>query len=51
MILDHLGELHHRFGARGSCLYLIRPDGYLGYRAMPPDAGKLAHYLGRIFVS
>jgi 2-polyprenyl-6-methoxyphenol hydroxylase-like FAD-dependent oxidoreductase len=50
-ILDHLGELHHRFGARGPCLYLVRPDGYLGYRAMPPDAGKLANYLKRIFVS
>jgi 2-polyprenyl-6-methoxyphenol hydroxylase-like FAD-dependent oxidoreductase len=47
---DHRGELHHRFGARGPCLYLIRPDGYLGYRAIPPDAGKLAKYLGRIFI-
>ena len=49
-LLDHLGELHHRFGARGPCLYLVRPDGYLGYRAMPPDAGKLASYLARLFV-
>ena len=49
MLLDHLGGLHHRFGARGPCLYLIRPDGYLGYRAMPPDSGKLTSYLGRIF--
>jgi 2-polyprenyl-6-methoxyphenol hydroxylase-like FAD-dependent oxidoreductase len=50
-VLDHLGELHHRFGARGPCLYLVRPDGYLGYRSMPPDSAKLASYLGRIFVS
>jgi 2-polyprenyl-6-methoxyphenol hydroxylase-like FAD-dependent oxidoreductase len=49
-LLDHLGELHHRFGARGSCLYLIRPDGYLGYRSMPPDPGKLSGYLARIFL-
>ena len=49
-LMDHLGELHHRFGARGPCLYLVRPDGYLGYRAMPPDPGKLAGYLRRIFI-
>lgn len=48
-LFDHLGELHRRFGARGPCLYLIRPDGYLGYRAIPPDAGKLADYLEKIF--
>ena len=51
ILFDHLGELHRRFGARGPCLYLIRPDGYLGYRAIPPDATKLAEYLRRIFVA
>ncbi len=49
-LLDHLGELHHRFGARGACLYLVRPDGYLGYRAMPTDSARLAIYLERIFL-
>jgi 2-polyprenyl-6-methoxyphenol hydroxylase-like FAD-dependent oxidoreductase len=48
-LLDHMGELHRRFGARGPCLYLVRPDGYLGYRAIPPDAAKLADYLQGIF--
>ncbi len=47
---DHEGLLHHRFGARGACLYLIRPDGYLGYRSLPPDAERLSAYLARIFV-
>jgi hypothetical protein len=47
---DHRGGLHRRFGARGACLYLIRPDVYLGYRSMPPDSAKLATYLERIFV-
>ncbi len=46
---DHFGELHRRFGARGACLYLVRPDGYIGYRAMPPDPVRLQAYLGRIF--
>ena len=47
---DPEGHLHDRFGARGTCLYLIRPDGYVGYRAMPADAEKLAGYLGSIFL-
>jgi 2-polyprenyl-6-methoxyphenol hydroxylase-like FAD-dependent oxidoreductase len=51
VVRDHLGELHHRFGARGSCLYLIRPDSYLGYRAVPPDAAKLEAYFLRISMS
>jgi hypothetical protein len=32
------------------CLYVIRPDGYVGYRGRPPDAARLWAYLGRIFV-
>jgi 2-polyprenyl-6-methoxyphenol hydroxylase-like FAD-dependent oxidoreductase len=49
-LFDHLGELHRRFGARGPCLYLVRPDGYLGYRAISPDADKLAAYFRTIFL-
>jgi 2-polyprenyl-6-methoxyphenol hydroxylase-like FAD-dependent oxidoreductase len=46
---DAEGHLHHRYGADAATLYLIRPDGYIGYRAQPPDADKLAAYLGRLF--
>jgi 2-polyprenyl-6-methoxyphenol hydroxylase-like FAD-dependent oxidoreductase len=49
VIQDPGGSLHERFGARAACLYLIRPDGYVGYRSQPPDAEKLRRYLGRIF--
>jgi len=49
-LLDRSGELHHRFAAQGPCLYLIRPDGYLGYRAIPPDADKFAAYLRMILL-
>ena len=44
------GTAHHRFGARDACLYLIRPDGCIGYRSQPPDGQKLAAYLERLFV-
>ena len=48
-IRDPDDALHDRFGARSACLYLIRPDGHVAYRAQPPDPDKLRAYLGRIF--
>lgn len=50
VILDHEGAVHDRYGASAECLYLIRPDGYVGYRAQPADADKLLAYLETIFV-
>ena len=28
-------EAHHAYGARQECLYLVRPDGYVGFRSQP----------------
>jgi hypothetical protein len=30
-------------------LYLIRPDGYVGYRSQPADGGRLWAYLDHFF--
>jgi hypothetical protein len=43
-------NLHHRYGADGECLYLVRPDKYVGYRARPADQASLEAYLPRIFL-
>ena len=51
VLRDPDAALHRRYGAGSPCLYLIRPDGYIGYRAQPPDAGKLRAYLERLFVA
>lgn len=48
VLLDADGELHHRYGAGSECLYLIRPDGYVGYRSQPADKDRLLGYLERI---
>jgi 2-polyprenyl-6-methoxyphenol hydroxylase-like FAD-dependent oxidoreductase len=32
---DATGAAHRRFGAGTACLYLVRPDDYVGYRARP----------------
>ncbi|EYF00247.1 FAD-dependent monooxygenase [Chondromyces apiculatus] len=49
MILDPEGPLHRAFGAYSSCLHVVRPDGYLGYRCQPADAERLGAWLDRIF--
>jgi hypothetical protein len=49
VILDPKRSLHYRYGAESECLYLIRPDGYVGYRSEPATASALNDYLGRIF--
>lgn len=50
LLLDAEGALHHRYGAGSECLYLIRPDGYIGYRSQPLDTDKLLAYLKRLFI-
>jgi 2-polyprenyl-6-methoxyphenol hydroxylase-like FAD-dependent oxidoreductase len=48
-VRDPAGAFALAYGAAGTCAYLIRPDGYIGYRSAPPGADRLAAYLGRIF--
>jgi hypothetical protein len=50
LLLDPRGGLHHRYGARHACLYVIRPDGYVGFRSQPPDPEALKAYFSRIFL-
>ena len=49
ILLDPMGELHHRYGARDACLYVVRPDGYIGFRSQPPDSEALKSHLSQIF--
>lgn len=41
---------HLKYGARSECLYLIRPDGYIGFRSQPADHDTLTGFLEGIFV-
>jgi hypothetical protein len=50
ILLDPRGELHHRYGARSECLYVVRPDGYIGFRSQPPNPEALKSYLTQIFL-
>ena len=49
VIQDDRGELHQRYGAHSHCIYLIRPDGYIGYRSQPAKLNLFLEYCDRIF--
>ena len=49
VIVDADLAAHRAYGAVASCLYLIRPDGYVGFRGLPPDRVSLGGFLSRIF--
>ncbi|MGH6948004.1 MAG: FAD-dependent monooxygenase [Kiloniellales bacterium] len=39
------GNAEKRYGVIGPSLYLVRPDGYVAFRAAPADVGQLGSYL------
>lgn len=49
IVHDPQSRLHAAFHAVAECLYLVRPDGYLGFRSMPADADALLAHLGSVF--
>jgi 2-polyprenyl-6-methoxyphenol hydroxylase-like FAD-dependent oxidoreductase len=49
-ILDTRKVLHKHYGAGGECLYLLRPDGYVGFRSQPAVWKHLEEHLASILV-
>jgi hypothetical protein len=46
-VQDASGEFFASYGARGGCGYVIRPDGYVGYRAGKITTSNLLAHLGK----
>ncbi|HEY4216547.1 MAG TPA: FAD-dependent monooxygenase [Gemmatimonadaceae bacterium] len=40
-VVDESGEAHRKYGAMNGALYLIRPDGYIGFKGGPLDQAAL----------
>jgi 2-polyprenyl-6-methoxyphenol hydroxylase-like FAD-dependent oxidoreductase len=47
-LADAALRVHGRLGAAGAAAFVVRPDGYLGFRCEPPDAARLAGHLGQL---
>ncbi|PSN14953.1 hypothetical protein C7293_09410 [filamentous cyanobacterium CCT1] len=48
ILLDVDGEAHRRYGVQQPSLYLIRPDGYIGYRCQSIAIETLKTYLTQV---
>jgi 2-polyprenyl-6-methoxyphenol hydroxylase-like FAD-dependent oxidoreductase len=48
LVLDPGGAVQARLGASAACLYLVRPDGYVGFRSQPPRLEPLEAHLARV---
>jgi hypothetical protein len=49
VILDTSGAAHHAYAAGVPCVYLIRPDGYVGFRSLSSDPLPLLEHLNRVY--
>jgi 2-polyprenyl-6-methoxyphenol hydroxylase-like FAD-dependent oxidoreductase len=50
VLLDKEKAMQLRYSAGAESLYLIRPDGYIGYRGLPKDANHFWNYLHTILL-
>lgn len=50
VLIDGELHMHKDFGAGRASLYLVRPDGYVGFRNQPTSLDDLEEYLPGIFV-
>lgn len=48
VVRDTRNAFRAAYGASGSQVYLVRPDGYIGYRQHPPDAAGVVRALERV---
>jgi hypothetical protein len=45
VVADPALHAHGRLGAAADAAFVVRPDGYLGFRCEPPDEARLGAYL------
>jgi 2-polyprenyl-6-methoxyphenol hydroxylase-like FAD-dependent oxidoreductase len=50
VLADAALAAHGRLGATGEAAFVVRPDGFLGFRCEPPDGDRIAGHLGRLGV-
>ena len=50
VLLDKEKAMHLRYSAEAESIYLVRPDGYIGYHGQPSDADHFWNYLRTILL-
>ena len=50
VLLDPDGNAHNAYGAGAECLYVIRPDGHVGYRSQPIQPEGVLEHLQSILI-
>ena len=50
VLMDSEHYVHEKYGASSACLYLIRPDWYVGFRGSLSDSDRLLDYLHKILI-
>ena len=51
LLTDTGGDFVRAYGARGGMVWLVRPDGHIGWRCDRPSIGKLSNYLDRVLAA
>ncbi len=49
ILFDPDGELEERYGAAAECVYIVRPDLYIGFRGQPIEFDPVFAYFAKIF--
>lgn len=44
LLYDKDLAIHKKYGGGSACVYLIRPDGHVGYRGQPPEISDVERY-------
>lgn len=50
VLIDAQHYVHHTYGVKAPCLYLMRPDGFVGFRAPANQTDALEAYVANWFV-
>ncbi len=48
VLMDREHLAHEKYGVKHACIYLVRPDGYVGFRGGAEHGGELLAYLYRV---
>jgi 2-polyprenyl-6-methoxyphenol hydroxylase-like FAD-dependent oxidoreductase len=48
VLMDREHMAHEKYGVKAACIYLVRPDGHVGFRGPAGSAGELTEYLNRL---